>query len=160
MPAGYRPHVFWRTDLNLELATVVECDDTGCHVQLIPSNKTIQAAFSAKVRDRIRVRQQQLVAVDTSVNPPEISWRWFIGEVESTEGATASIRRLDMPAGSCEVIANADRVPVKAGDIVFYGHGEDYGVVARAANGRPENPAALAARYLPEVEATLKSLDS
>ncbi len=129
-------------------------------MQLIETNQTIQATFSAKVRDRIRVRQQQLVAVDTSASPPEISWRWFIGEVESTEGATASIRRLDMPAGSCEVIANADGVAVKAGDIVFYGHGEDYGVVARAANGRPEDPGALASRYLPEVEATLKSLDS
>lgn len=152
--------MFWRTDLNLELATVVECDDTGCRVQLIPSNQIIQAAFSAKVRDRIRVRQQQLVAVDTSTNPPEISWRWFIGEVERTEGATASIRRLDMKPGSCEVVANADGVPVKAGDIVFYGHGEDYGVVARAVNGRPENPGALASRYLPEVAATLKSLAS
>ena len=128
-------------------------------MQLINSNQTIQAAFSTKVRDRIRIRKQQLVAIDTSLTPPEISWRWFIGEVESTEGATASIRRLDMPAGSCEVIANADGVPVRTGDIVFYGHGEDYGVVARAANGRPEDPAALAARRLPEVEATLASLD-
>lgn len=152
--------MIWRTDLNLVLATVVDCDDTGCRVQLIPSNQTIQAAFSAKVRDRIRIRQQQLVAVDTSVNPPEISWRWFIGEVESTEGATASIRRLDMKPGSCEVVANADGVSVKAGDLVFYGHGEDYGVVSRVADGRPENASAIAARYLPEVEATLKSLPS
>lgn len=127
-------------------------------MQLIESNRTIHAAFSEAVRDRIRVRQQQLVAVDTATEPPAISWRWFIGEVQSIDGASASIRRLDMPPGSCEVIANMDAVPVKAGDIVFYGHGEDYGIVSRAVNGRPEDPRALATTYLPGIEEFLSTL--
>ena len=129
-------------------------------MQLIATNQNIQAAFSEKVRDRIRVRQQQLVAVDTAANPPEIAWRWFIGEVESAEGPTASVRRLDQPAGSCEVILNTDGIRVAKGDIVFYGHGEDWGLVSRAVNGRPENMTGLRERYLPEVEATLAGLAS
>lgn len=127
-------------------------------MQLIESNQTVHAAFSEAVRDRIRIRRQQLVAIDTAAQPPAISWRWFIGEVESTDGATASIRRLDMPAGSCEVVANMDAIPVQAGDIVFYGHGEDYGVVARAVDGQPEDPGALAATYLPGIAEFLSAL--
>lgn len=129
-------------------------------MQLISTNQTIQAAFSAKVRGNIRVRQQQLVAVDTSANPPEISWRWFIGEVESAEGASASVRRLDQPAGSCEVILNTDGITVAPGDIVYYGHGEAWGMVSRAVNGRPENLTGLRERYLPEVESFLAGLAS
>jgi hypothetical protein len=49
-------------------------------VQLIESGTVITAAFSQKVKDAIRIRQQQLVAVNTETEPSEISWRWFIGE--------------------------------------------------------------------------------
>ena len=126
-------------------------------MQLIESGNVITAAFSQKVKDTIRIRQQQLVAVNTDTAPAEISWRWFIGEVEATEGDTASIRRLDLPAGSCEVVANADGVKVAPGDIVFYGHGESWGIVSRVADGVPADPAALASRYLPEVTAFLQS---
>ncbi len=126
-------------------------------MQLIESNQTVTATFSSKVRDNIRIRQQQLVAVDTSTSPPEISWRWFIGQVEATEGASASIRRSDQPAGSCETINNADGVPVAPGDLVFYGHGEEWGIVSGIANGRPKDASAFARKYLPEVEAFLNS---
>jgi hypothetical protein len=136
---------------------VVECDDQGCCVQLIESGKVITAAFSQKVKDSIRIRRQQLVAVNTATNPAEISWRWFIGQVESAEGETASIRRLDLPPGSCEVVSNTDGVKVAPGDVVFYGHGESWGIVSRVVNGQPADPRGLAKRYLPEVAATLSS---
>ncbi|MEX0783026.1 MAG: hypothetical protein WD557_10275 [Dehalococcoidia bacterium] len=126
-------------------------------MQLIESDKVVAAAFSQKVKDTIRVRQQQLVAVNTETEPAEISWRWFIGEVESTEGETASIRRLDLPAGSCEVVSNADGVKVAPGDLVYYGHGDSWGIVSRVVNGLPADPAALANRHFPEVTAFLAS---
>jgi hypothetical protein len=152
--------VLRRTELNLELATVVACDDTGCRVQLIESNQTITATFSAKVRDNIRIRQRQLVAVDTSVSPPEITWRWFIGEVEWLDETSVSVRRLDRSPGDVVAISNADRIPVAIGDVVYYGHGEAFGLVSREVDGRPENVAGLASRYLPEARITLESLNA
>ena len=124
-------------------------------MQLTESGNVITAAFSQRVKNSIRIRQHQLVAVNTASEPAEISWRWFIGQVESADAETASIRRLDLPPSTCEVVSNADSITVAPGDLVFYGHGDSWGIVSRVANGLPADPAALANRYLPEVTATL-----
>jgi hypothetical protein len=129
-------------------------------VQPINGASPYHAVFSAKVKDNIRIRQQQLVAVDTSVSPPEISWRWFIGQVVAIDGPTVSIRRLDQPPAEVKSISNADQVAVSPGDLVYYGHGEDYGLVSRVVDGRPENLAGLTGKYLPEAEATLQGLNA
>ena len=156
--AGLSPRHDRSIGLNLELGTVVECDDEGCRVQLVESRNVITAAFSQKVKDAIRIRQQQLVAVNTATEPAEIRWRWFIGEVESTDGETASVRRLDLPAGSCEVVLNRDGVKVAPGDLVYYGHGESWGIVSRVLDGVPADRSGMAKRYLPEVAAFLQNL--
>ena len=159
MPAGAAPAVVHGDPkLNLELGTVVACDDTGCRVQPIDGSSPFHAVFSVKVKDNIRIRQRQLVAVDTSSSPPEIAWRWFIGEVEAVDGASVSIRRLDQPPGEVEAISNTDRIQVAPGDIVYYGHGEDYGLVSHVVDGRPENVAGLTGKNLPEAHQTLASL--
>jgi hypothetical protein len=121
-------------------------------VRLIESGDTVTAAFSEKVKNTIRIRQRQLVAIDTSKAPPEIAWRWFIGEVESLDGGNASIRRLDMPPGSCALIANADGVAVSPGDIVYYVHGDGSYVAAKVVGDGPAEPRALADRYLPRIK--------
>ncbi len=126
-------------------------------MQLTESGNVITAAFSQRVKNSIRIRRRQLVAVNTTTEPAEISWRWFIGQVESADGETASIRRLDLPPSACEVVSNTDGLEVTPGDLVFYGHGDAWGIVSRVANGLPADAAALASRYLPDVTATLSS---
>ena len=143
--------------MHLELATVVDCDDTGCRVQLIETSEEVTAAYSEKVKGVIRIRQKQLVAINTEVQPPEISWRWNIGEVESIEGTTIQVRRLDLPAGQTEEVSNGDGMPVRLGDLVFYAHGEEGTIVSHVANGRPTDVAALKERHLLAVTAFLTS---
>ena len=94
-------------------------------MQLIESAQVITAAFSDKVKDTIRIRQQQLVAVNTSTEPAEISWRWFIGEVESAAAQFCRERRRqgDTPE---QVLKDAKRVIHAAID------GEDVPIAERA----------------------------
>ena len=63
--------------MNLELAIVFACNKTGCRVRLVEGNSTIEAMYSSLVQDRIKIQPQQLVAIDTDTNPPEIVWRWL-----------------------------------------------------------------------------------
>lgn len=143
--------------MHLELATVVDCDDTGCRVQLIDTSERLTAVYSQKVKDVIRIRQKQLVAINTATQPAEISWRWNIGEVESVEGNSVQIRRLDLPAGQTEEVSNADGMQVRLGDLVFYAHGEAGTIVSQVAGGQPTDVAALKERHLPAVMTFLAS---
>jgi len=133
--------------LNFELGTVVACDESGCNVRLVSSGDTIHAAFSEQVKDRIRIRRQQLVAVNRAVEPPQVAWRWFRGIVESVDEAGVSVRRLDLAPGACKVVTNASGLAVSVGDDVYYGHHESWEVVDRVANDLPANPGAIAERY-------------
>lgn len=63
--------------MKLELAIVLACSDAGCHVKLLEDDAPIKVRFSSLVQNRIRIQPAQLVAVDTSANPPEIVWRWL-----------------------------------------------------------------------------------
>ncbi|MEO8538363.1 MAG: hypothetical protein ABI577_01390 [bacterium] len=126
-------------------------------MQLIGSGTTITAAFSQKVKDTIRIRQQQLVAIDTTAKPAEISWRWFIGEVIAIDGEDVTVRRLDLPDGSTELVSNRDHVSVNTGDFVYYNHGDGWGIVSQVTGGRPSDPAGLATKYLPGVISALTS---
>ena len=64
--------------MNLELAVTVNCTDTGCQVKLVKSDEFIETKYSDLVHDRIRIEPQQLVAIDTSLQIPEIIWRWIM----------------------------------------------------------------------------------
>ena len=86
--------------MEFELGTVVACDETGCEVRLVESGQTIRASFSQQVKDSIRIRRQQLVAIDQSSGQPEIAWRWYRGVVEATNESGVAVRRLDLPAGT------------------------------------------------------------
>lgn len=125
-------------------------------MQLVESNETITAAFSPKVKDNIRIRRRQLVAIDTSTSPPEIAWRWFIGEVESVHESGVAVRRLDQPPGSCRVVSNPVLgLTVEPGSEVYYGHPGDWEVAGLVAGNRPADPAAIAERYFPLISAQL-----
>ena len=125
-------------------------------MQLIESNETITAAFSSKVKGNIRIRRRQLVAIDTSAIPPEIAWRWFIGEVESVDESGVAVRRLDQPPGNCKVVSNpVPGLRVQPGSEVYYGHPEEWEVADLVEANRPAHPAAIAERYFSQIRAQL-----
>lgn len=136
---------------------MLACDGDGCSVRLVETGKAIGAAFSPLVRDRIRIRRRQLVAIDTTVEPPQIAWRWFIGEVEAAEPEGISVRRLDQPPGSCRVVSNPPPgINVAAGSEVYYGHTDEWEVAGLVLDDRPADPGQIATRYFPYIEAKLR----
>ena len=125
-------------------------------MRLAETGKTVRAAFSPLVRDRVRIRRRQLVAIDTAASPPSIAWRWFIGEVEGVGPEGVSVRRLDQPPGSCRVVSNPPPgVPVPVGAEVYYGHTADWEVVDTVSGDAPANAARIAQRHFDYIEAKL-----
>ncbi len=136
---------------------MLACNGDGCSVRLVETGQVIKAAFSPLVRDHVRIRRRQLVALDTSIGPPEITWRWFIGRVEAMEPDGIAVRRLDQPAGSCRVVSNPPGgIPPAVGAEVYYGHTEDWEVADMVRNDEPTDPARIATKYFPYIEARLR----
>lgn len=116
----------------------------------------LHAAYSPLVKDRIRIRERQLVALDMAASPPEIVWRWYIGEVESVTSDTIVVRRADLPPGSSTAIANPDgHFSTAVGSEVYYTRFADWEVAGIAANGVPADPASIEDRHLGRVAAAL-----
>ncbi|MGB4863961.1 MAG: hypothetical protein WBO97_16020 [Tepidiformaceae bacterium] len=141
--------------MDLKLATVVDCDDTGCRVRLVHTGQTVRASFSAQVKDRVRIRKDQLVALRDTNGSPEIAWRWFRGVVEAIDHAGVSVRRTDLPPDACRVVTNPGALALGVGDNVYYGHHEDWTVVDRVAGDKPEHPAEVGSRYFAKITEAL-----
>ncbi|NJD66186.1 MAG: hypothetical protein FIB00_13295 [Chloroflexi bacterium] len=125
-------------------------------MRLANSGQVITAAYSPLVRDRIRIRQRQLVAINTAELPPQIAWRWFIGEVEAVGPEGVSVRRLDQPPGSSRVVSNPETgAPVSVGREVYYGHTDDWEVADTVSGDGPASADRIAERYFPYIEAKL-----
>lgn len=158
--------------MRLEFAIALECDPTGCRVQYLDCEETGVAEYAAPVRDRIRIRRDQLVAVDRSTQPPQIVWRLFHGKVHAVDGDTVTVSRLD---GDLEHVGDGGlllrrvtpapdlEAPVSVGDVVFYEHGrdaEDGELHDLAAGGRPAHPARVGARLFPKIITTYAELEA
>jgi len=63
--------------MKLELAIVLSCKKTGCRISPLDNNAPIEAVYSSLVQDRIMIQPEQMVAINTDTNPPEIVWRWL-----------------------------------------------------------------------------------
>lgn len=63
--------------MQLELAVVLHCSDTTCHVRCLDRGHSLDTYHSAQMREHgILSRPGQLVAVDVAVSPPLIVYRW------------------------------------------------------------------------------------
>lgn len=125
-------------------------------MRLAETGQVIAAAYSPLVRDRIRIRRRQLVAIDTAAEPPKISWRWFIGQVEAVGPEGVSVRRLDQPPGSSRVVSNpSPGSPLSVGGEVYYGHTDDWEVADTVSGDAPADACRVADRYFGYIEAKL-----
>jgi RNA polymerase sigma-70 factor (ECF subfamily) len=74
--------------MNLSLGLALACDDDGCDIERLDGG-TARATWSDAVRNTIRVRPGDLVAVDADT----VVWRWWGGTVVSATDATVTAER-------------------------------------------------------------------
>ncbi len=68
--------------MDLQLAIIQSCTETTGVVQTIESNTQIAAVFADPIIEfGITLRPHHLVAVDHSVSPPQIVFRWALADV-------------------------------------------------------------------------------
>lgn len=125
-------------------------------MRLADTSTPIKAVYSPLVRDRVRIRQRQLVAIDVAATPPQISWRWFIGEVEATGPEGVSVRRLDQPPGASRLLPTpGPGTQTSVGGEVYFGPAERWEVVDTVSGDFPTNPGRVAERYFGYIEGKL-----
>ena len=131
--------------MTLALAVARSCDADGCDVEpLDGGGGARRAGYSDAVRDAIKVRPGDLVALDGDT----IVWRWWHGTVVSVDATagSATVRRnatqrsaddprtVDLP-----VSVPADLVAeLAAGDVVYFGSEGDDGEKFVIATAAPE----------------------
>lgn len=137
--------------MDLELALVLSCDEAGCLVQYLDGGESVQTHYSPAVKDRVRIRRRQLVAVDRGSDPPQLVWRWHRAEVLETRPESvvvghrgvcveASLRRADL------ALAIGDEAWVAGTTDAYY-------VFDCVVADRPEHPDWLRREAFPMIEA-------
>jgi hypothetical protein len=144
--------------MELSLAVAEACGPTTCEIRLVEGGGRQTACYGERVQDRIKVRPGDLVAVDRSVEPPAVVWRWWHGRIERLEGDRAAVsRNHNQPTPEHPRRATAE-LPVapelvgrlETGDTVYFDR--EAGVLDVARSGVPAHPDRLAA-LLPSVAA-------
>jgi len=130
--------------VDLTLAIARSCRADGCTVADVATDGTLDASWSDAVRDTIKVRPGDLVAVDRAATPPQVVWRWWRGDVVGVTSAdqvhvrrNVTQREPDDPrTGSSDVAVPAELAgSIAEGDAVWFG---SVGIVAVA--GRAIEP--------------------
>jgi hypothetical protein len=146
--------------MDLTLGVAISCSLEGCRVRLLDGGPTIEAVYGAQVRDTIKIRPGQLVAMDRSASPPEVVYRWFIGEVVRVDGARIDVVRRDA-SGAVLTASSGDGVvelapvsglerDVRVGDEVFFTT-EPAVLHDIAADGLPAHPERLRRDVFPRI---------
>ena len=136
--------------MDLSLALALACDDSGCDIEPLDGGQQ-RARWSDAVRDTIKVRPGDLVAVDGD----EVVWRWWGGTVVTAVGTTATVERnvTQREAGAPRIgrveVDVPDELDLAPGMRVWFGPDGDRKVVIAA--GSPE----AAVTRLPDVAQAL-----
>ena len=147
------------TTLSLAIATA--CDSDGCDLEFVADGSRRRATYSEAVRNAIKVRPGDLVAVDAA----EIVWRWWHGTVELVDAVagTATVRRnvtqrtTDAPrTATIDVAVPSDLAgDVSPGDRVYFGSDDSGGKVVVATAARE----VVLDRVVPRLPAIAEQLD-
>ena len=141
--------------MDLTLARAIACSAEGCRVQLLVDDSVIDAPLAELMRRHgTRVRPGQIVALDRSVTPPEIRWRFGVNPVEALAGDRATLRGRHFRL----IDARPDderATPIRVGDTVVVRSGRvgnELEVYDTVAGGRPRHPERLEADF-PRIQA-------
>jgi len=138
--------------VTLELAIVFACNKTGCGVSLVKDNAAIEAPYSSLVQDRIKIQPQQLVAIDTDTNPPEIVWRWLRAAVIELSG---DIIVVDDMLGHPAKVSLVPDLPLTLeldDEVWVCSTGRDYEIHDIILDGKPAHPNRMLEYITPIVE--------
>lgn len=144
--------------MELELAIALACGPEGCQVRYVESGATQETPYADQVRDRIKVRPGDLVAVDRAATPARLVWRWWQGRVEAIDRGQAKVSRNVTQAGPDDprralidvALGAAWQGQVAPGDFVYYG-GETKAVLDVVRAGVPSRPARLREEHFPAI---------
>lgn len=113
--------------MQLDLAVARSCRPGGCAVAMVATEEMVDAVYSQAVTDRIRVRPGDLVAVNRSASPPEVTWRWWHGtavEVPAVDRVLVEreVTRGDSATAVFDVVVPEElRGCIAGGDTVYFG---------------------------------------
>lgn len=144
----------------LRLAVAAKCGPDGCDVEELGTAHTRAARYSDAVRNTIKIRPGDLVALDATTNPPQVVWRWWSGTVEAVDDERATVSRNvtqrepgDDRRGSTDVdLPDEFRGSLSTGDRVWFGDEDGRKVVVAVAS--PELRERVSDR-LPDIKAAL-----
>ena len=138
--------------MKLELAVVLACNETGCLVVSLKENSPIEARYSSLVQDRIKIQPEQLVAINTDTNPPEIVWRWIRAAVIEL---TADIVVVDDMQGHPTKVSLASDLPLTLeldDEVWTCSTGRNYEIHDIILDGKPTQPDRLLEYITPIIE--------
>lgn len=149
--------------MHLRLALVVSAGQTDCVVRWLGEQSLVTVQYSSAIQNQIKIRPRQLVAVQTTTNPPVLVWRWFRGRVEyQQEGYVVVNHRLYQASAHrpINVLQLPERLRhmVQVGDELFYSLDNDGVVIDRVADEHPAHPAQIQADLFPAIEAFYQQL--
>jgi hypothetical protein len=136
--------------MDLQIATVLSCSDTGCCVQPIHEQAAIETRYSRPVvKYSIPIHPQHFVIVDNDTTPPETIFRWRRGTVTGLHGD-----RVEVAIGGEQVLAWRDRaleVELQVGDEVVISGFNDQNrhVIDVVTGGVPAHAGRLRAEWFP-----------
>lgn len=136
--------------MDLELALVLSCDGTGCLVQYLEGGEPVQTRYSSAVKDRVRIRRKQLVAVDRSSAPPQLVWRWHRAEVLEVRPESVVVGAFGMCVEATP--RHADLAPAIGDEVWVAGTSETYYVFDRVVAEQPEHADRLRREAFPMIE--------
>lgn len=140
--------------MNLHLAVVLDCWNTGCRVLPLESNQPLDAVYADPMVDfGILVRPKDLVAVDFGTTPPRIVFRWMLTSIVKIED-----RQVYTLEGDIQPDRMADylHVPLIEEDDVYIANGL---VCDRAENEQPMHPDILCQEFYPQIEEMYRRMD-
>jgi len=153
-------------EMPLRLAVARVCGPDGCDVEPLPpaGPGPFAATYGDAVRDTIKVRPGDLVAVTSGAAPAEIMWRWWNGQVEAVSDGAASATvsrnvtqdRADAARRASMEVAVPDELigRIEPGDTVWFGEEDGRKVIVAVAG--PEAEARASARF-PRIRAAYRS---
>lgn len=141
--------------MRLELATVISCGPDGCLVTPLADGPAIETRYSDLVKDRVKIRPGQLVAIDIEPAVPEVAWRWYAARVVDAGELVVTVQER-------ERLLNAARVPgldvsTRVGDTLWVtGMGGTWEIHDRVVDGKPADPSRMGEIVLPRVAKVLE----
>ena len=141
--------------MRLELATVISCGPDGCLVTPLADGPAIETRYSDLVKDRVKIRPGQLVAIDQDPPVPEIAWRWYPARVVDAGEVVVTLQERERQLNAARV-PGLDISPRVGDTLLVTGMAGTWEIHDRVVDGRPVDPSQMSEKILPRVAKVLE----